>query len=226
MRRVSTDQMNNDLQYWLRRTEDRTARLETRIARQTRIAELRDDPIAAAHAVRYDSFLARLARFEKNAAFAEDRYRISEGYVRQAIDIVQRVRELAVQGANGVFTEQDTAYMAAEVNELLEELAAVGNAHGPDGRFIFSGTEAGTRPFRLVQGFVAGAGEEQTIDVQYVGNIAIREAEISQGAYSVLNQPGNEVFWAERQRIFSSLDAGDFRVLQSSTIRVNGRAID
>ncbi|NLJ47065.1 MAG: flagellar hook protein, partial [Treponema sp.] len=117
MKRVSTDQMNTDMQYWLRRTEDRTARLETKMARQTRIAELRDDPLAAAHAVKYESFVSRLARFEKNAAFAEDRYRVSEGYVRQAVDIVQRVRELAVQGANGVFTKQDTGYMAAEVNE-------------------------------------------------------------------------------------------------------------
>ncbi len=226
MKRVSTDQMNTDMQYWLRRTEDRTARLETKMARQTRIAELRDDPLGAAHAVKYESFVGRLARFEKNAAFAEDRYRVSEGYIRQAVDIVQRVRELAVQGANGVFTKQDTGYMAAEVNELLEELASLGNAQGPDGKYLFAGTEAGTEPFRLVRGFVAGAGQEQITGVQYTGNIAAREAEITQGAYAVLDQPGNEVFWAERQRVFSSLDAGEYRVLEPSTIRVDGRSIE
>ena len=226
MKRVSTDQMNTDMQYWLRRTEDKTARLEGRISRQTRIGELRDDPLAAAHAVKYESFVNRLARFEKNAAFAEDRYRISEGYVRQAVDIVQRVRELAVQGANGVFAKQDMAYMAVEVNELLEELASLGNANGPDGKFLFAGTEAGTEPFRVVRGFVAGAGEEQIVDVLYSGNIAAREAEITQGSYAVLDQPGNEVFWAERQRVFSSLDAGDYRVLEPSSIRVDGRVIE
>ncbi|NLJ45716.1 MAG: flagellar hook-associated protein 3, partial [Treponema sp.] len=180
----------------------------------------------AAHAVKYASFVSRLVRFEKNAAFAEDRYRISEGYVRQAVDIVQRVRELAVQGANGVFTKQDTGYMAAEVNELLEELASIANAQGPDGKYLFAGTEAGTQPFRLVRGFVAGAGEEQIIDVQYTGNISARDAEITQGSYAVLDQPGNEVFWAERQRIFSSRDAAEYRVLEPSVIRVDGRSIE
>ncbi len=226
MKRVSSDQMNTDMQYWLRRTEDRTARLEKKIARQTRIAELRDDPLAAAHAVKYESFVSRLARFEKNAAFAEDRYRVSEGYVRQAVDILQRVRELAVQGANGTFTKEDRTYMASEVNELLEELASIGNAHGADGRFLFAGTEAETEPFRVVRGFVAGAGEEQITDVQYMGNVAARQAEITQGSYAVLDQPGNEVFWAERQRVFSSLDAGDYRVLETSSIRVDGHVIE
>jgi len=226
MKRVSSDQMNTDMQYWLRRSEDRTSRLETKMARQTRIAELRDDPLAAAHAVKYESFVGRLARFEKNATFAEDRYRVSEGYVRQSVDILQRVRELAVQGANGVFAKEDMGYMAAEVNELLEELASVANAHGADGKFLFAGTESDTEPFRVVRGFVAGAGQEQITDVQYMGNIAAREAEITQGSYAVLDQPGNEVFWAERQRIFSTLNAADYRVLNDSSIRVDGREIE
>ena len=226
MKRVSTDLMNSDMQYWLRRTEDRTARMETRMARQTRIAELRDDPLAAAHAVKYDSFVGRLARFEKNATFAEDRYRVSEGYVRQASDIVQRVRELAVQGANGTFAKEDMGYMAREVNELLEELASIANSHGADGKFLFAGTESDTEPFRVVRGFVAGAGQEQIVDVQYRGNIASRQTEITQGSYAVMDQPGNEVFWAERQRVFSSMNASDYRVLNPSTIRVDGRVVE
>lgn len=226
MKRVSSDQMNTDMQYWLRRSEDRTSRLETKMARQTRIAELRDDPLAAAHAVKYESFVGRLARFEKNATFAEDRYRVSEGYVRQAVDIVQRVRELAVQGANGTFAKEDMGYMAQEVNELLEELATIANAHGPDGKFLFSGTESGTEPFRVVRAFVAGAGQEQITDIQYMGNIASRQTEITQGSYALLDQPGNEVFWAERQRVFSSLNAEGYRVLRTSTIRVDGHEIE
>jgi flagellar hook-associated protein 3 FlgL len=224
MKRVSSDQMNTDMQYWLRRSEDSTSRLETKMARQTKIAELRDDPLAAAHAIKYESFVGRLARFEKNATFAEDRYRVSEGYVRQAVDIVQRVRELAVQGANGTFAKGDMGNMGQEVNELLEELTSIANAHGADGKFLFSGTEAGTEPFRVVRGFVAG--QEQITDVQYMGNIAGRETEVTQGSYAVLDQPGNEVFWAERQRVFSSMNAENYRVLHPSTIRIDGHDIE
>src|SRR5512145_2263188 len=107
MRRVSTDLVNDDMQYWLRRRERDMASQETKMARQGRIESPRDDPLAAARAVRYDSVIQRLQRFEKNASYADDQYRVSEGYARQALELTQRLREIAVQGANGVYGKQD-----------------------------------------------------------------------------------------------------------------------
>src|SRR5512145_1969744 len=116
MQRVSTDLMNDDMQFWLRRRERDMASLETKMARQSRIENLRDDPLAAARAVRYDSAGLRLQGYEKNALAAGDQYRVAEDYVRQAIDVTQRLREIAVQGANGVYTKEDQKYMAQEVD--------------------------------------------------------------------------------------------------------------
>ncbi|PKL08379.1 MAG: flagellar hook-associated protein 3, partial [Spirochaetae bacterium HGW-Spirochaetae-7] len=148
MRRVSSDFMNNDMQYWLRRNEDNMASMQNRLSRQERLERPRDDPMAAAKAVRYESFVGRLQRYEENVLYTKDRAAIAEGYMRQSMDIMQRVRELAITGATGTFTKEDSSAMAVEVDQLLAELVSLGNARGPDGDFLFAGDKAKTEPFR------------------------------------------------------------------------------
>lgn len=226
MRRVSTDMMNTDMQYWLRRKEDAMAAQESRMNRQERLNSLRDDPLAASRAVRYESVVGRLERYEKNVAYTLDRSRIAEGYMRQAEDIMQRVRELAVTGATGTFTKEDTAAMAVEVDQLLAELVGLGNARGPDGDFLFAGDKARTEPFRAQTGFVAGAGGPATTGVEYLGGLGSPRAEISQDSYLPMNLKGDAVFWAERQRVSGSADATGYRVLERASIFLDGQEIE
>ncbi|HTX72225.1 MAG TPA: flagellar hook-associated protein 3 [Rectinemataceae bacterium] len=226
MWRVSTDLMNDDMQFWLRRRERDMASLETKMAQQTSIENLRDDPLAAARAVRYDSVVQRLERFEKNAASADDQYKVSEGYIRQATDIMQRLREIAVQGANGVYTKEDQKYMGQEVDQLLGELGSIANARGPDGTYLFSGDKSRTAPFRAVLGNAPGASGEVVTGMQYLGAIAGPQTEISEGSYVPLSQPGSDVFWAEKQQALSTFDARDWRAVSDSAILVDGTRID
>lgn len=226
MRRVSTDFMNTDMQYWLRRNEDSMASMQSRLSRQERIENPRDDPMGAARAVRYDSVVGRLQRYEENTLYARDRAAIAEGYMRQANDIMQRVRELAVTGATGTFTKEDTAAMAVEVDQLLGELVSLANARGPDGDFLFAGDKARTEPFRTITGYSEGAGAAVTTGIEYLGGLGTPAAEISEGSYIPMNLPGDEVFWAERQRIASTFDASGYRVMDSASIFVDGHKID
>ena len=226
MRRVSTDMMNDDMQYWLRRQERDTASAETRMSRQSKIESPRDDPLAAARAVRYDSVVGRLQRFEKNAAYADDQYRVSEGYARQAIDVTQRLREIAVQGANGIYTKADQKAMGAEVDQLLAELVELGNARGADGTYLFSGDKSRTAPFRAISGNAPGTEGEVTTAVQYLGSSGGPQAEVSEGSYVQLAQPGSEIFWAERQQAVSTFDARDWRAVEDSAILVDGKRIE
>jgi len=160
MRRISSDMPHIDTQYQLRRQEERVAKLQSQITSGSRITELRDDPLAASHAVRYESYLARLSRFEKNTQYAKDHYNVVHGYMNEALGIMQRVRELAVQGANGTYTEEDQKLMGIEINELIKELASLANTTGPDGKQTFAGDKAFTEPFRIVEGAIPGGGGE------------------------------------------------------------------
>ncbi len=225
MQRVSSDLMNDDIQFWARRRERDMASAETKMARQSRIENLRDDPLAAARAVRLDSVGARLQRFEKNAAWADDQYKVSEDYVRQTIDVTQRLREIAVQGANGTYTKEDQKYMAQEVDQLLGEIVSMANARGPDGTYAFSGDKSRTQPFREINGSAPGAAGEVLVGVQYLGAQGGPSAEISEGDYMPLSQSGADVFWAEKQQAVSSYDARDWRAVADATIVVDGKAI-
>jgi flagellar hook-associated protein 3 FlgL len=223
--RVSSNLMNDDMQFWTQRRERDMSSAETKMARQTRIENLRDDPLAAARAVRYDSVTSRLERYEKNAAWAQDQYKVSEDYVRQGLDITQRLREIAVQGANGTYTKEDQKYMGQEVDQLLGELVNLANARDADGGFLFSGDKSRTQPFREITGTAPGAAGEVLVGVQYLGAQGGPSAEVSEGDYMNLGQSGSDVFWAEKQQAVSSYDARDWRASQDATIIVDGKGI-
>ncbi|MFQ3547878.1 MAG: flagellar hook-associated protein 3 [Termitinemataceae bacterium] len=226
MRRVSTDMPNNDLQFRLRRHETDLASIQSKMASQSKIKELRDDPLGASHAVRYESFLTRLERFEKNALYAQDHYKVVDGYLRQAQDVMQRIRELAVQGAHGTYTPDDLKNMAVEVNELLKEIVQISNAVGPDGKRLFAGDKAFTEPFRIVEGTPANAGEPMVVRVEYQGAGANRFAELDENAFGNLDIPGGEAFWAEKMQIFSSFDATAYRVERAGAFYIDGQRIE
>ncbi len=225
MRRVSTDMANNDAQYWLRRTESRMQASEKSIASESRIGDLRDDPVAAAHAVRYASFVGRLERFEANTLKLNDAIRSGEGYVRQAIDVMQRVRELAVQGSQNTLSKEDMGYMATEVDELLKELVMSANAKDADGTALFAGTRSLAEPFRVVMGRAPGSAAETIVGVQYTGSIDSNRVEIGEGEFIEQDMAGNAVFWADRQLVVSSRDARGFLLLADETIRVDGKEV-
>jgi flagellar hook-associated protein 3 FlgL len=216
---------NNDIQFRLRRQEEGLAKIQAQIGEQKRIQELRDDPLAASHAVRYESYLARLERFETNTLYARDHFRQQDIYMQQALGITQRIRELAVQGANGVYTAEDTRNMAVEVNELLKELVAIGNAVGPDGKRLFAGDRAFTEPFRALEGMVQGGGESMVVRVEYRGSGPARRTETGDGTYAQLDIGGGEAFWAEKMQIFSTLDAGSWRASGDGAIFIDGEEI-
>ncbi|MDR1858061.1 MAG: flagellar hook-associated protein 3 [Treponema sp.] len=225
MRRISTDMPNTDAQFYLRRHEERLSKLNSQITSESRIHELRDDPLAASHAVRYASYLARLERFEKNTQTAKDHYNVVYSYMNEAIGVMQRVRELAVQGANGIYTAEDQKLMGVEINELLKELVALSNSVGPDGKQIFSGDKVFTEPFRIVEGTVPGGEDSMVVRVEYRGAGASRKTEISERAYADLDLGGGEVFWAERMQVVSSVNASNYRANATGSFFIDGEEI-
>ena len=221
LQRVTTNLINSNMQFHQRNREVDMGRLNNQIGGQSRIINPRDDPIGAAHATRYASYNTRLERFSENIGFAQSNNQITEGYLMQAVDILQRVRELGVQGANGTFTTEDRRYMAGEVNQLLEQLVQVANGRNGDGTMVFAGSKVRSEPFRVLQGRVPGSGELLTTEVSYVGDIGQRETEIADGAYVPLNLPGNAAFWAENQTVISDVDARNYQADADGQVYIN-----
>jgi flagellar hook-associated protein 3 FlgL len=167
----------------------------------------------------------RVDRFEKNVETVRNRLASSEGQIRSAVDVLQRVRELGVEGANGILDASQMGYIGEEVNALLGELLTVANAKDESGNYLFSGALSRTEPFRVTQGHVPGGNGDVVTSVDYLGNIGQGAAEISEGAEVGVNLPGNLVFWSEQQQVYSTLDARQYRVQADSSIRIDGAEI-
>ncbi|MBQ5631880.1 MAG: flagellar hook-associated protein FlgL, partial [Treponema sp.] len=158
MRRISSNMNNMDTQSNLRLQESRLNKANNQMGSQRRIQQLRDDPIAAGHLVRYESYLTRVNNFEKNAKTLTDQFVLREGYMSNSLEVMQRIRELAVTGANGIYSKDDMQNMAVEVDELLKELIQNANAIGADGNSLFGGTNSKATAFEIEMGNVAGSG--------------------------------------------------------------------
>jgi flagellin len=63
-----------------------------------------------------------LQRASKNAQDGISFIQTTEGYLQESQDIVQRLRELAVQSANGIYTSEDRMQVQVEVSQLVEEI--------------------------------------------------------------------------------------------------------
>lgn len=222
MHRISSQFNHNDTQYNLRSQEVRNARINRQIGTQSRIGALRDDPLAAGHLVRYQSFLTRVNQFQKNAQTLADEYNVREGYISNNVEIVQRVRELAVQGANGIYSEDDLKNMAVEVNELLKEMVQNANAIGPNGDTLFAGTKTKGIAFDVVMGNVPGANEPLIENVQYNGNVGTNKVEVDENAYLNIDNSGNKIFWAEPQKLMGQRNLTTWQAQEDSVINVDG----
>lgn len=226
MNRISSQLNNNNTQSNLRLQEIKRANVENQIGTQSRISQLRDDPLAAGHLVRYESYLSRVNQFEKNAATLADQFQVREGYLNQNLQIIQRVRELAINGANGVNTPDDLKIMSIEVNELLKELVQNANAIGPDGNSLFAGTSTKTRAFDVFEGSVPGSAESLITQVRYNGNNESVNVEVDENEYLSFNNSGSKNFWAERQQLIASRDASSWQASDDAKISVDGKVID
>lgn len=222
MQRISSQMNNNNTQSNLRLQESRLNKVNNQIGSQQKIQQLRDDPLAAGHMVRYQSYLNRVNTFEKNALTLSDEFSVREGYMTDSLDIMQRVRELAVTGANGIYNKDDLKNMATEVDELLKALVQNANAVSSDGNSIFAGTNVKTTAFDIELGNVEGSGIPLIQNVRYNGNMDSNKVEIDENKYLVNDNAGNKTFWAENQQLFGARDASTWQASTDGIISVDG----
>ncbi len=225
MKRISSQLPAIDNSYYTRIREWELNQENNKIASQSRIKDLRDDPLAAARAVRLDSAVLRAGQYQSNVQSLQDSLALSEGELRSALDLLQRVRELSVEGANGIYDATQYAAMGAEVDQVLNELVTIANARDESGNYLFSGTAVRTEPFRATRGRAPGGLADVVTGVDYLGNAGENPVEITEGADLAATQRGNWALWAEQQEVFATVDASRYRVQQDSTIRIDGTEI-
>lgn len=217
--------MNDDSQFFMRKRERLMQDTSNKVSSQSRIQNLRDDPLAAAHSTRYQSLGFRLQRFQKNIEQVRGHNQLAEGYIHHAVDIMQRVRELAVQMATSTYTAEEREYASYEVDQLLNELIESANAKDGEGASMFAGTRTRELPFRPVMGILANGERERIVGVEYLGNIMGQKVEVNEGTVIESNIPGNQIFWAKNDRMVSLIDRRGYQAAAAGSFRVDNAII-
>lgn len=225
MQRISTNMPMLDSRYSMGLRDFRSSEIQKNISSSRALNNLRDNPVDAAHITRLDSNGKRLNRYLKNIDYVQGRWGQAEGYMNEAVTIVQRLREISVQGANGTYTKDDMTDMAMEVNQLVSELSNVVNARGGDGQYLFAGDDVDKPPFLVQQGRVPGMSAQAITNVQYAGGRGKSRVEITDGNTVEANLEGNAVFWSDQQRVFGANDTEGFQVTEKSSFLLDGHKV-
>lgn len=64
---------------------------------------------------------------------------VAEGYMQETTGILQRIRELAVQSANGVYSDEDRSYIQVEVSQLVSEIDRISSSAQFNGMNLLTG---------------------------------------------------------------------------------------
>jgi flagellar hook-associated protein 3 FlgL len=111
------------------------------------IIEPSDNPFGASQAIALQSSLDGLTSYERGAQNGISWMNTSSGALASIDSQVQRVRELVLEGANGISSPSDMENIASEVEQLTEGVKQDADTQYA-GQYVFSGTLTNTPPYK------------------------------------------------------------------------------
>lgn len=175
--------------------------IQRQVSTGRRLATAKDDPAGAAQVVLLEQGLERLENYSANAETARRRLSLGENALNDSTDILNRVRELAVQAGDGAQSPESRASIANEARELLRNLLDVANSQDGEGRYLFGGNRVKALPFAAngsnftYQGDSGGSaqriGDNRVVEEGLSGAQVFAAIRNGNGTFSVSADPGN-----------------------------------
>ena len=151
-----------------------------------RINRAADDAAGLAISEKMRSQIRGLNVAERNALDGISLIQTAEGALTETHSILQRMRELAVQAANGSMTNKDREAIQAEVNQLTDEINRIGNTTSFNTRTLLDGTLKTPNDLSFQIG--ANQGEELKISIEDMRASALGLTGSAAGNVSVSTQ--------------------------------------
>ena len=129
-----------------------------RLSSGKRINSARDDAVGLAISNTFTSQIRGLNQAIRNANDGISLSQVAEGALQESTNILQRIRELAIQSANGTNTGTERAALQQEVSQLQQELNRIAETTSFGNRLLLDGS-FGTETFQI------GADANQTINL-------------------------------------------------------------
>ena len=139
-----------------------------------RINRAGDDASGLAVSEKMRSQIRGLNQASTNAQNGISFIQTTEGYLQETTDIIQRIRELAIQASNGIYSAEDRMMIQVEVSSLIAEVDRVASAAQFNGMNMLTGRFARPTGENTVTGsmwFHIGANMDQRMQV-YIGTMS------------------------------------------------------
>lgn len=138
-----------------------------------RIVRAGDDASGLAVSEKMRSQIRGLRKASENAQNGISFIQTTEGYLQESQDILQRLRELAVQSSNGIYSDEDRMQIQVEVSQLVDEIDRVASHAQFNGMNMLTGrfgVETGENLVSASMWFHLGANMDQRERV-YIGTM-------------------------------------------------------
>lgn len=197
--RVTSGMMSMQMLSNLNRNLNRMDNMSNQISTGRKINKPSDDPVGVTYALRYRAELAANEQYQTNTDAAVSWLDTTDSNMQQALDVIKRLKELAIQGSNGTLSGSDLEAVNLEVDELKNHLVDIGNTQ-IRGKYIFNGETYDQMPYQL-SGSVTEFADVETDNGGVIYSI-------SQQVTFQINTSGNEFFGSktETDNIFRIID--------------------
>ncbi len=135
-----------------------------------RINKAADDASGLAVSEKMRSQIRGLNQAERNIQNGVSFIQTTEGYLQETTDVLQRIRELAVQSANGIYTDEDRMQIQVEVSQLVDEVNRIASHAQFNGMNMLTGSFASDSVTGRVMQLQIGANVDQNTRI-YIGTM-------------------------------------------------------
>ena len=214
-----------------------TARVNTamqRLASGLRINSAKDDPAGLQISNRLTSQINGYKQANRNTADGQAFAQTYEGALDETVNMLQKIRTIAVQSANGTYTSEDRKAMQAEVKALSEEITRIAEQTKFGGKTILLGDQS----TMLDKGFMTlqvGAYSDDTISIDLTQSFKLDDiyaalpnnnGSVVNGSFTVDTADGAQNVLADIDAMIGIVDAqrgeiGALQVRLDSVMRLN-----
>jgi flagellar hook-associated protein 3 FlgL len=183
--KVATNQYFNELTRLLTDQHAEIATLQAKMAKGDNLLRASEDPGASLKILNLNSLVSKQETQTATLNSLDNRLVAEEAAVTSMRDIMMRIQELTVMGANDTYSRENRQVMAAEIRGYQSQLINLANSRHNDGGYLFAGTKNSAPPFVTdAQGEVTYRGDATRIYFQGLGN---QQLEINTSGYELFS---------------------------------------
>jgi len=163
---INTNVASINAQNQLSKSQNMNSEALERLSSGLRINSAKDDAAGLAISTQFDTQIRGLTVAQRNANDGISMAQTAEGGLDETVSNLQRIRELAVQAANGSIRDEDRQLLQKEVAQRQTEISRISTETTFNGQGVLDGSLGSGVSFQV--GYEAG----QTIDVDFSTNMA------------------------------------------------------